>query len=273
MRTIAQISDLHFGRHSDFLAEDLLTSVNERAPALVVISGDLTQRARHGEFAQARAFLDRVVPPKLVVPGNHDVPLFNLFNRFWRPLARYDRHIQPVGAVGDLYRDDEIAVLGLNTARSFTRKHGRLSVEQIARIGQVFAQVAPHVFKTLVTHHPLGMPEGETERRLAGRSAQALGAIAAADIHLLLSGHYHRAMAGDLPTEIGGRGAVLILHAGTAISTRTRELEGNSYNLIEIDGDVVTVRVMCWGAGRGFHEVRAAAYRFVDGRWRTAVAA
>jgi 3',5'-cyclic AMP phosphodiesterase CpdA len=272
MRTIAQISDLHFGRHSDFLAEDLLTSVNERAPELVVISGDLTQRARHGEFAQARKFLDRVVPPKLVVPGNHDVPLFNLFNRFWRPLARYDRHIQPVGAVGDLYRDDEIAVLGLNTARSFTRKHGRLSVEQIARIGEVFAQVAPHVFKTLVTHHPLGMPEGEAERRLAGRSSQALATIAAADIHLLLSGHYHRAMAGDLPTEIGGRGAVLILHAGTAISTRTRDHEGNSYNLIEIDGDVVTVRVMCWGAGRGFHEVRAAAYRFVDGRWRTAVA-
>lgn len=272
MRTIAQISDLHFGRHSDAIAEQLLESVNKYAPELVVISGDLTQRARHSEFELARKFLDRIAPPKLVVPGNHDVPLYNVFHRFIRPLARYDKHIQPVGAVGDLYRDDEIAVMGLNTARSFTRKSGRVSVEQIARIGEVFAQVAPQVFKTLVTHHPLGMPEGAVERQLAGRSSQALAAIAAADIHLLLSGHYHRAMAGDLPTEIGGRGSVLILHAGTAISTRTRDDEGNSYNLIQIDGDVVTIHVMCWHATRGFHETRTAAYRFVEGRWRTAVA-
>jgi 3',5'-cyclic AMP phosphodiesterase CpdA len=275
MRTLAQISDLHFGRHSSSLAEDLLASVNEARPDLVALSGDFTQRARHAEFADARRFLDRIAAPKLVVPGNHDVPLWNLFARFLTPLAKYNRYVSPLGLPDCLFRDEEMAVLGLNTARRFTRKDGRVSLEQIARIRRVFCEVPRGILKALVTHHPLGFPHGAAPRELAGRSLLALEAVAAAGVHLLLSGHHHRAASGDIlradaGVELGGHRSVLILHAGTAISTRTRGREGNSYNLVRIAGERVSIDVMAWAAGRGFEAGRSVAYLLRDDRWRAA---
>jgi 3',5'-cyclic AMP phosphodiesterase CpdA len=266
MRNIAQISDLHFGRHSLSVAEDLLASVNENHPHLVALSGDFTQRARHAEFAEARRFLDRIPQPKLVVPGNHDIPLYNVFVRFLTPLSKFHRYVTPVGHSGSFFRDDEIAVLGLNTARGFSRKNGRISLQQIAQIGSVFRDVPGGVFKILVTHHPLAVPSGNALLDLAGRSRLALQAIANAGVHLLLSGHHHRALSGSF-AEMEDGGSVLVLHAGTAISTRIRG-EGNSYNLIHVDKEQVSVRVMEWAAGDGFREKTNATYVFGEGRWR-----
>ena len=267
MRRIAQISDLHFGRHSHGVMEDLLASVNQTHPDLVALSGDFTQRARHGEFAEARRFLDRLSHPKLVVPGNHDVPLYNVLDRILHPFAKYDHYVTPVGQPAGFFRDDKLAVLGLNTARRLVRKNGRLSLEQIAQIGRIFREVPEGVFKVLVTHHPLGIPSGEAALELAGRSRLALEAIASAGVHLLLSGHHHRALSGGI-TEIRGEGSVLIVHAGTAISTRLRGADGNSYNLIDISEERVSVRVMAWLTGQGFQEHRIASYVFKEGRWR-----
>ena len=241
--------------------EDLLTSLNENRPDLVAISGDLTQRARHAEFAESRRFLDRISQPKLVVPGNHDVPLYNVFSRFLTPFTRYDHYVLPVARPASFFRDDEIAVLGLNSARRFTRKNGRVSIEQIAQIGRMFREIPQNIFKALVTHHPLGMPYGEAPLELAGRSRLALQAIANAGIHLLLSGHHHRASSGSI-ADIGGKGSVLVLHAGTAISTRVRSGEGNTYNLIHIDKERVSIRIMEWKGGQGFCESRLASYVF-----------
>ena len=266
MRTIAQMSDLHFGRHDLTVMEDLLTSVNDNRPDLVALSGDFTQRARHAEFAEARRFLDRISQPKLVVPGNHDVPLYNMFARFLTPFAKYDHYVSPVGHPASFFHDDEIAILGLNTARSFTRKNGRVSIEQIAQIGRVFRDVPLKTFKALVTHHPLGIPSGEAPLELAGRSRLALEAIANVGVHLLLSGHHHRALSGGL-ADIGGGGSVLVLHAGTAISTRTRGGEGNTYNLIHITKERISIRVMEWRAGQGFYEHRRVSYVFHERRW------
>jgi 3',5'-cyclic AMP phosphodiesterase CpdA len=266
MRTIAQISDLHFGRHDSTVAEDLLASLARACPDLVAVSGDFTQRARAAEFAQARRFLSRIPQPILVVPGNHDMPLYDLFGRFLSPFAKYNRYISPVGLPGCFFHDGEIAVLGLNTARRLTGKHGRVSLEQIAHVGRVFEAVPRERFKALVTHHPLGFPAGEP-LRLAGRSLLALNALAAAGVHLLLSGHHHRAASGHLEPAFSCKGPVLILHAGTAISTRTRGVESNSYNVVRIAGCRVAIGIMEWAAGQGFRERRAAAYRLHGERW------
>ena len=239
MRTIAQISDLHFGRHSHEVAEDLLASVNQNRPHLVAISGDFTQRARHAEFAEARRFLARIAQPILLIPGNHDVPFYNLVARFLTPFGKYNHYLAPAGLPSAFFHDHKLAVLGLNTARSFTRKNGRVSIDQIAQIGRVFRDLPREIFKVLVTHHPLGLPTGASSLELAGRSRLALAAIAEAGIQLLLSGHHHRALTGELATEVGGDGSILIVHAGTAISPRIRGAEGNSYNVIDIDGDQV----------------------------------
>jgi 3',5'-cyclic AMP phosphodiesterase CpdA len=267
MRTIAQISDLHFGRHNSAAAEDLLASVNEHRPDLVALSGDLTQRAQHTEFAEARRFLNRLDPPKLVVPGNHDVPLFNVISRFVMPFAKYNRYIMPAGLPAGYYVDDQIAVLGVNTARRFTAKSGRVSLEQIAHIRRVFDEVPPNTFKAVVTHHPLAFPAEEPTLELAGRSALALATLAESGVHLLLSGHHHRATSGHSVAEMVSGNSILVLHAGTAISTRIRGSEGNTYNLLCIDENQVTVTVMEWAAGLGFRENRKRAYALKDGRW------
>lgn len=266
-RTIAQISDLHFGRHNSEIMEDLLSSIDQSHPDLVALSGDFTQRAKHSEFAQARRFLDRISYPKLVVPGNHDVPLYNLFDRFIRPFKKYDRYVAPVGQPRSFFRDDELAVLGLNTARRFTRKNGRVSHAQIAHILDAFSAVPDAIFKVIVTHHPFGFPTGQAPLEVAGRSRIALQAITKAGVHLLLSGHHHRAQSGG-SAQIAGEGTVLIVHAGTAISTRTRCPEGNTYNLIQIVRNRVSVTVMDWTEGRGFLENQIKHYLYGSNRWQ-----
>jgi 3',5'-cyclic AMP phosphodiesterase CpdA len=267
MRTIAQISDLHFGRHIDTVAEDLLASIAKKHPDLVVLSGDFTQRARHAEFVEARRFLARIPQPKLVVPGNHDVPLYNLFGRFLTPFAKYHHYVTPLGVPADLFVDEEMAVLGLNTARRFTAKNGRVSQAQIARIARTFSELPRETFKVLVTHHPLGVPTGEAEVELAGRSGPALATLSQAGVHLLLSGHHHRALSGHAGSDIGSTGSVVMVHAGTAISSRMRGGEGNTYNLIGIAGERLVVTVMEWGP-MGFGEGRTVSYLFNEGQWR-----
>src|SRR5215204_5310780 len=129
MRKIAHISDLHFGAADPLVAELLAEAIESIRPDLVVVSGDLTQRARKSQFLEARSFLDRLSFPQLIVPGNHDVPLYNVFDRFVNPLENYQRYITP--DLEPFHSDDEIAVAGVNTSRSLTIKGGRISGSQI----------------------------------------------------------------------------------------------------------------------------------------------
>lgn len=265
MRRIAHISDLHFGRHSDAVAEALLRSINDHQPHVIALSGDFTQRARTAEFAAARDFLDRLPQPKILVPGNHDVPLFNIFSRFLRPFTKYDLHFATVGQPDNFYTDEEIAVLGVNTARRFTRKNGRVSIDQMQQIAHVLGNVPSGIFKILVTHHPLANPEGAPTLELAGRAVRAVTAVKTAGVHLLLSGHHHRAVSGG-NVELEGGGSVLVLHAGTAISTRMRGGGANSYNLIEIAVNTVSVSLMEHVESE-FRETSVSRYSFEGGRW------
>lgn len=270
MRTIAQISDLHFGRHDPDVAEALLTSIDAAGPDLVVISGDFTQRARSTEFIAAKGFLERIAAPKIVVPGNHDVPLYNLLSRLFRPFERYNRFIRPAGLPSAFFADDRMAVLGLNSARRLTRKNGRVSYEQMDDIRRAFGSLPPSVFKVLVTHHPLAAPRNELTLELAERSRKALEVVAECGINLLLSGHHHQSLNGGITTETARASSVLIVHAGTAISTRTRGLEANSFNLIRVQDSRVDVQVMGWKLGPGYVENRSTSYTFIEGHWQRA---
>src|SRR6476660_1479279 len=112
MRVVVHVSDIHFGRVDPATIEPLANAIIRRSPHLLAVSGDLTQRARRREFAAARAFLDGLPFPRLVIPGNHDVPLHNIFTRFFTPLARYRDAI--TDDLSPVYRDDEIIVVGVN---------------------------------------------------------------------------------------------------------------------------------------------------------------
>src|SRR3569832_2307049 len=128
MRTIVHLSDLHFGHIKPSLIDPLIGIVREVEPDLVAVSGDLTQRARSHQFQQARSFLDALPKPQIVVPGNHDVPLHNIFARFLKPLTNYKRYI--TSDLQPTYEDEEVAIVGVNTARSSVFKGGLINTTQ-----------------------------------------------------------------------------------------------------------------------------------------------
>ncbi len=245
MRTIVHLSDLHFGRVDQALVGPLIASVNELRPDLVAVSGDLTQRALRQQFREARAFLDALPSPQIVVPGNHDVPLYNIFARFMRPLDNFREHI--TDDLAPFYADDEIAVLGINTARSLTIKDGRVNEKQIARIREMLCPLGDHVTKVIVTHHPFDLPAGhKKEADLVGRAELAMIALATCGADLLLAGHLHISHTGHTGERyrIAGHKA-LVISAGTATSTRGRG-ESNSFNVIRTQHPHIKVERYSW---------------------------
>ena len=272
MPRIAHLSDLHFGAHDDRLVAAVEERIHEAKPDLVVISGDFTQRARTDQFKQACAFLERLRDAGhevLGVPGNHDVPLYDVLRRFLSPLTRYRRFIDET--LCPFHEVTGAAVLGINTARSLTFKDGRINENQIAFIRDSFARTRPQAVRILVTHHPLfSLPVSDADElgKPIGRQDMALRAIGEAGVDLLLAGHNHRASthhAHDLVTDAG---PALVIQAGTATSTRLRE-EEQSFNMLEIGVDAVTVAVQSWN---GSIFVPRDAERFVrrDEHWETA---
>jgi 3',5'-cyclic AMP phosphodiesterase CpdA len=266
MRTLVHLSDLHFGRVDAELLDPLRAAVAAAEADLVVVSGDLTQRAKAAEFAAARAFLDRLPGPRVVVPGNHDVPLYRVWERFFSPLGKYQRLIER--DLEPSFVDDEIAVLGINTARSLTFKNGRINEEQMAAIKRRFDPLGESVLKVVVTHHPFDLPDQGGGVDLVGGAREAMTVFSRCGVDLLLSGHFHVSEAGSTAArhEIAGYSA-LVVQAGTATSTRGRG-EENSFNVLRVSSDEIVVERMSWREERKIFSM-ARSERFVreGARW------
>jgi 3',5'-cyclic AMP phosphodiesterase CpdA len=244
MRTIAHLSDLHFGRVNNHVIAPLIATIKMIDPDVVAVSGDLTQRARSRQFIEARAFLDKLPKPQIVVPGNHDVPLHNVLARFAQPLDKYRRYI--TDDLQPFYHDEEIAVLGVNTARSLTIKGGRINEEQIEWVRQRLCAANPDTVKAIVTHHPFDLPAGYDERDLVGRARVAIEHLADCGADLFLAGHLHVSHTTHSATRYKIKGhSALVFQAGTAASTRGRG-EENSFNVIRIDRPNIAVERFEW---------------------------
>jgi len=276
MARIAHLSDVHFGAHDPLVVAGAEAWLVAERPDLVVVSGDFTQRARREQYREAGAFLDRLESAGLEtlgVPGNHDVPLYDVVQRFTRPLDRYRRYIDD-----DLcpwFESGRLAVLGINTARSLTFKDGRISHDQMALIRERFADVPEDRTRILVTHHPLfAMPIGESAAptEAVGRHGEALRAIADAGVHILLAGHFHRSFTQSARKMVRNAGPALVIQAGTATSTRLRFGERQSFNLIRADrNDAIDVQVIAWD-GAAFRGGSHACYRFDGENWEAEAA-
>lgn len=252
MRRIVHLSDIHFGRTDSQVVKRLTDVVLELEPQLLVVSGDLTQRARKKQFAEAREFLDQFSFPQIIVPGNHDVPLYNVFKRFAGPLDNYKAFISD--DLCPFFRDDEIAVIGINTARSLTIKDGRINDEQVEVIRQHLDPLAENLMKIVVTHHPFDLPGGFDEDDIVGRADEVMPVIAECGADIFLSGHLHVSSITNSAHRyrLKNGHAALIIQAGTAASTRHRG-EANSFNLIETDRPFLTVkRYECSIPSEGF---------------------
>jgi 3',5'-cyclic AMP phosphodiesterase CpdA len=248
VRTIVHLSDLHFGRIDREMVDALLASVDAVAPDLVAISGDFTQRARRNQFTQARAFLDALRYQRLVVPGNHDIPLFDVARRFLSPLGRYREFIAE--ETEPMHADEEILVLGLNSARSLTLGEGRLNERQIRAAVERLRTREPHPIKIIVTHHPFDLPaDYEARHQLVGGARAAMAQFASVGADLFLAGHLHVSHIGHTAEryKIAGHSA-LVVQAGT-ISTRRRG-EVNSFNVLRIERPAIAVERWTWDEGR-----------------------
>ena len=253
---VVHLSDIHFGAHRQELADSLLADIAGIGPDLVVISGDLTQRARRGQFDQARAFIDRLPTTTLTVVGNHDIPLVNLPRRLLSGTRRYERSI--TGDLDPVVAVEGLVAVGLDTMPGWRWKAGHVSPRQVAIVRDVLGNAPPGAWRLLVTHHPV-LPDHLSG--LVGRG-QLVGACAEAGVALLLSGHTHTPTADVVDLDgLGVHRHALAVVSGTAVSSRTRGT-ANAYGVIRLDGAMVegatiTVEVRDstgagWSEGRVF---------------------
>lgn len=232
MSVLLHISDTHFGTEQAPVVDALRRLARELSPDLVVLSGDITQRARRSQFAAARAFCDSLeVPQLLTLPGNHDIPLFNVFARLFEPYGRYreafGEELEPVVA------SEELLVVGVNTTRPLRHKDGEVSHRQIARVAQRLAGAGRRQLRIVVTHQPACVMREEDEKdRLHGGHA-AVQAWSKAGADLILGGHIHLPYVTDLCARVKGtERAMFCLQAGTAVSHRVRHGTPNSVNVV-----------------------------------------
>ncbi|HVK55971.1 MAG TPA: metallophosphoesterase [Burkholderiales bacterium] len=252
MSLLLHISDTHFGTERPNVVDALLRMAREQAPDVVVLSGDITQRARRSQFKAAREFVDRLAPAAmLAVPGNHDIPLFNLVARMFAPYANHQREFG-----SDLERVLESAdflVIGVNTTRPSRHKDGEVSSEQIERVSRRLHQARPNQLRIVVTHQPVHVTRPEDERNLLHGGDDAVRAWVNAGVDLLLGGHIHLPYVRPLKERLDDLSRdAWVAQAGTAVSSRLRSEAPNSVNLIRHSGGDKLSRcnVERWDYGR-----------------------
>jgi 3',5'-cyclic AMP phosphodiesterase CpdA len=242
MTLLLQISDPHFGTEQPLVVAALLRLANTLQPDLVVMSGDITQRARRAQFSAARAFVDTLgKTPLVIVPGNHDIPLYNLFARIAHPYANYQRvfgdDLDPV------FESAELMVIGVNTTRAYRRKDGEISAQQVERVVCRLDHATPRQLRVVVTHQPVVAARANDIRNLLHGREHALERWSQAGVDLILGGHIHLPYVSplhvaykDLPRRMWA------VQAGTSLSSRVRGKVPNSVNVIDYDGSTKGAR-------------------------------
>lgn len=228
MTRIVHLSDLHFGFHRAGLVEPLLARVNRARADLVVVTGDVTHRGRATQYRQAAAFLGRITAPLMVVPGNHDVPLYNLLLRFLAPYRGYRRAIGPdlcptrqVGAV---------RVIGLNSVDPWAVQRGIL---REGAVDEVIGSLDGAGTNIAALHHPLEhLPQ--VDKELSRHAPEALSRLERAGVQVALSGHLH-VWATDAMLAHTAHPGVLQVQAGTALCARETDRQ-NEFAVLQFDG-------------------------------------
>ena len=231
MRRVVHLSDLHFGNNDESLLAPLQQAIAVIDPQVLVVSGDLVEHATEREFRNARAFLDSLPAPQIIVPGNHDLPFYNLIERVLLRLGRYKRFITPNTAPE--YSDEEIAIVGANTSRIWPIRGGSISSTQLCTLETKFAALPETLMRVLVTHHPFDLPATQHRNLIVGHARRAIATLAPF-VDVLLAGHIHLSSTGSTAARYKTQGhALAFVQAGTAVSRRDKG-EKNSFNSLRL---------------------------------------
>ena len=238
MTILLQISDPHFGTERPEVAVALEQLAHELRPRVLLLSGDITQRATVAQFAAARAWVDRLgVPTVLAIPGNHDIPLFNLAARLLSPYGHFSQafghDLEPQ------FENDDVLVLALNTTRWYRHADGAVSAAQIERVATRLEAAQPAQTRIVVVHQPVAVTRDEDRHDLLHGHRAAAARWAAAGADLVVGGHIHlpfvlplRERWPELPRPVWA------VQAGTAVSRRVRAEAGNSVNVFRVGGSL-----------------------------------
>ena len=234
------------------MADGVLELIERRGPDLVVLSGDLTQRAKPEQFRDARRFVDRIAVPVLVVPGNHDVPLYRVWERFLRPFGAYRAHFSP--ELEPVHEQPDLLAIGINTAHGWTFTGGRVRARRLREVRELLAAAPESAYKVVVAHHHLVPPRRFDLQSVSRNAHAAIELFSRAGVDLVLSGHHHQSYVGSSEEYYPrGRHPVVLVHSGTTTSSRGRGSERgvNSCNWIELSPDRFVVENMRWTAPLG----------------------
>lgn len=236
MTTLLHLSDPHFGTERPRVVEALAQLAREQKPDLVVLSGDITQRARRKQFQAARIFVDALgAPHRIVIPGNHDIPLFNVWARVFFPYANHRREFGQ--DLEPSFESEHLLVVAVNTTRTRRHKDGEVSPQQIERVAARLQRAAPGQIRIVVTHQPIAVLRAQDVSNLLHGHEAAIREWAKAGADFILGGHIHlpyllplHERLPDLPRKLW------VLQAGTALSWRIRYEADNSVNVIRYPG-------------------------------------
>jgi 3',5'-cyclic AMP phosphodiesterase CpdA len=269
MKKILHISDIHFGRTDSDIIESLVFSCKTLKPDLVVISGDLTQRALKREFVMAQDFiiqLQEVGMQVFAVPGNHDIPpVYTPLPRVIKPFERYNTFIAPL--VCNEYMDEKIALFGITTVRPSRFKGGRMSSKNILDAKRWFADAHGGQVRFVITHHPLDLPQKHPDHKLIQKAKIAVSALSELKIDVYLSGHYHRSSSvGILERYSDAAHGALAIQAGTVSNRKRGELQ--SFNFLEVERGYIKHNVFVWNStSKKFTPESASAFCLEDSQW------
>jgi 3',5'-cyclic AMP phosphodiesterase CpdA len=242
MTRLLQISDTHFGTERLDVMEALVRLAQQQRPDVLVLSVDITQRARASEFRRARAFCDRLqVPHMLSLPGNHDIPLLNLYGRLTHPYAAYQRSF---GAeLEPLLQTPALLVIGVKTTRRWRHKNGEVSAAQIERVRWQLEHSRPQQLRVVVVHQPVHVLRQEDEHdRLRGWEA-AVRSWSRAGADIVMGGHIHLPYVCELSATMKDLARPMwCVQAGTAVSSRVRAEAPNSVNVVHYESSGASPR-------------------------------
>jgi 3',5'-cyclic AMP phosphodiesterase CpdA len=232
MSVLLQVSDPHFGTERTPVVDALVALATQLRPDLVVLSGDITQRARTEQFSAARAAMDRLGAPLLALPGNHDIALFDLWSRLTRPYARYSAAFGP--DLAPVFASNNLLVIGVNTTRARRHKDGEVSGAQIDAVARQLRQATAEQLRVVVVHQPIDVMRAEDLPNRLHNHTAAQQAWAAAGADIVMGGHIHLPYVMPLP---GLPRPMWAVQAGTAVSSRVRSGVPNSVNVVRWSPD------------------------------------